>query len=272
MPVNIHRIAEVPMSTRDATTVHLQVRIREDLRASLEESAKAKRISLNQEIVDRLEYVRDRKSLLAEVMRLAFGERLAGLLIALGLAMRLAASMRPRAERRQAASPPSEAPADWMDDPKKYDRAAQSALVLLEIARPEARAPIRPADGGVHVIDAAHAFMIYMSMERPTASRRQKLYLEPFVPWSEIEDVKKLLGPVAERIITRARQPKPSNSFAAPIVVELIAGGMLEVVNREAETSDGPTAPEHPAEPEPGEKVAPTPAAAKRPSPPKRRA
>jgi DNA-binding winged helix-turn-helix (wHTH) protein len=68
--------------------VGVTLRLREDLRRSLEEAAKAKRISLNQEIIDRLEYVRDRQSLLAEVLRLTFGDRLAGLLLAIGLAMR----------------------------------------------------------------------------------------------------------------------------------------------------------------------------------------
>lgn len=53
--------------------VQLKVRMREPLRAHLEKAAAARGISLNSEIVDRLERSMDRSVLLEDVLGLAYG-------------------------------------------------------------------------------------------------------------------------------------------------------------------------------------------------------
>jgi hypothetical protein len=75
--------------------VPLMLRIREDLRRDVERSAKARRVSLNQEASDRLEYVRGRLDLLPEVLALAYGEEIAGALLLVGRAMQTVASGTP---------------------------------------------------------------------------------------------------------------------------------------------------------------------------------
>jgi hypothetical protein len=167
------------MNARDDTaTVQLQVRLREDLRRSLEESAKAKRISLNQEIIDRLEYVRDRQSLLAEVLRLTLGERLAGLLLGIGLAM---GSVVHGARDQSRGS--------WIDDREVFDEAAQAAIMLLGAARPGEGEPSRRTKKGR--LGHWRAWQVLTAL-------RDKPY--SFVPANEIEAIKELLGPVAGRM------------------------------------------------------------------------
>ena len=62
------------MAKRDRTAiVQLKVRMREPLRAHLEKAAAARGISLNSEIVDRLERSADRLGLLEEILVLAYG-------------------------------------------------------------------------------------------------------------------------------------------------------------------------------------------------------
>jgi hypothetical protein len=165
---------------RDETaTVNITLRVREDLRQFLEESARVRRVSLNTEIVDRLERVRDRGGLLTEVMSLVFDERLAGLLLAIGHAMNqeIGPTLR-RIRSRSRNEGGDQSPADWIDDPDDFDAAARSAIALLELARPEAGEGARPEAG-----EAQHTRLVGLRFFG-----------------KEGKAIKELLGPVAQRI------------------------------------------------------------------------
>jgi hypothetical protein len=182
------------MTRSEPQTVHLQVRIREDLRRDLEESARARRVSLNQEVVDRLAYVQERKSLLAEVLRLAFGDRLAGLLLALGLAMAPVATG-PQLRRRN-----NEAQLDWTKDPAMFNDMVHAIIMLLEAVRPEEGG--RVGRGYLGRLSARYV-MAAMSGDPMPVDRGMVMPTLPAPPAKELEAISELLGPVAQRLRVR---------------------------------------------------------------------
>jgi hypothetical protein len=69
------------MTKRPRTAiVQIGLRLPEPLRAHLEKAAKERGVSINAEIVTRLEHSRDRAGLLYEVLELAYGPALAPML------------------------------------------------------------------------------------------------------------------------------------------------------------------------------------------------
>ena len=125
------------MARDETAIVQLQVRLREDLRRALEQSAKTRRVSLNQEIVDRLEHTRDRKGLFREILELSYGPRLGGLLMVLAVGMMGAGH---REAARQAGWPLHDP--DWLNNPVAFEAAASVAISLLLAFRP----PRKPDD------------------------------------------------------------------------------------------------------------------------------
>jgi hypothetical protein len=105
--------------------VQLKIRMREPLRARLEEAALKRGVSINAEVVHRVEYTFQRGDLLGEVLSLAFGERPAGLLIMLGIAM-IDQGRRITDER-----------GDWTSNSVAYDAAVFAAMRLLDYGRPD---------------------------------------------------------------------------------------------------------------------------------------
>ena len=64
----------MPKKVRDKTSlVQLKIRMRESLRARLEEEASIRGVSINAEAIDRLAFTFDRGDLLTQVVTLAFG-------------------------------------------------------------------------------------------------------------------------------------------------------------------------------------------------------
>ena len=61
--------------------VQLPIRMRESLRAQIEKAAKEKDVSINTEVVMRLDRSFERQGLLQEVMTLAYGEEWAAMLM-----------------------------------------------------------------------------------------------------------------------------------------------------------------------------------------------
>jgi hypothetical protein len=116
----------------DAATVDLKVRMKEPLRAAIESAAQQHGISMNAEAVARLDQSFDRGDLLPEVMALAYGREVAGILMLMGRAM---ASTGPHAGFL--GSPTIEGSQRWFSDPYAYDQAARAAHRVLEALRPE---------------------------------------------------------------------------------------------------------------------------------------
>src|SRR5262245_24650139 len=119
------------MAKRKSTDqVQLNVRMREGLRAKLEQSARKNDESLNREIVDRLERSFDRQDLLVEALTLTYGKHIAGLIMAAGRAMedagRLAAF----------ATDPRASAGRWVDMPFAYREATLAAAMVLGAFRP----------------------------------------------------------------------------------------------------------------------------------------
>jgi hypothetical protein len=111
----------------EAATVNITLRIKETLRESLEESAKARGVSLNAELAARLEYARDRLGLTMEVMTLAFGREVASILVLLGAVMHAEGLTR--------------AGIDWANDNDAYTAAVDYAMAALAALRPGAAPP-----------------------------------------------------------------------------------------------------------------------------------
>ena len=75
----------------DATTVQLKIRIKEPLRAAIEDDAEARRVTMNAVINDRLEQSfreHGRARDLREALALAFGADVTAVMLAIGLAIR----------------------------------------------------------------------------------------------------------------------------------------------------------------------------------------
>jgi hypothetical protein len=109
------------MARDETAIVQLQVRLREDLRAHLEESARTRSVSLNSEIVGRLEHTRDRSSLTMEVLALVFGNETASILVLLGAVMHEQGLLR--------------AGTAWADDAAAYNGVLDGASEALEVLR-----------------------------------------------------------------------------------------------------------------------------------------
>jgi hypothetical protein len=137
----------------ETATVNITLRVKEGLRDSLEKAARAHGVSLNTEIADRLEHARDRQSLLMEVLTLAYGRELAGILVLVGAAMTVAGQL--------------QAGGDWTADPHAYDDAVLEAARVLEALRPGG-APPKVVDQMVW----AHAFQIVHQFAGPNPPER----------------------------------------------------------------------------------------------------
>jgi hypothetical protein len=142
MQVPPKRIGRPPKPGRPGERISLGLKVTAQTKERLDREAKKNGRTQSQEAELRLERSFERNDLLADVLSLAYGRPLAGLLVALGEAMdragRLAALLAPC---------PRE---DWFDHPFAYDQALSAAHILLEAARPPG-AVERPADPLPHV-------------------------------------------------------------------------------------------------------------------------
>jgi hypothetical protein len=175
----------MPRKVRDKTSlVQLKIRMRESLRARLEEEASFRGVSINAEAIDRLAYTFDRGDLLTQVVTLAFGERLGGLLIALGLAMAAAAATAPPEQGRRILQG-----ADWTSDPTAYDAAVFAATVLLDCGRPKNLGNSAPF--------TEFAFLAVEELIAALNGKEGDLVLGHRV---RANAIRSLIGPVAERM------------------------------------------------------------------------
>jgi hypothetical protein len=129
----------------------LGIRASAKLKARLDDAAKASARSLSQEAEIRLEASFRSEDLLSQVLRLAYGRQLAGLLMMIGRAMR------PAGERSALDATYSHDAVDhWLDVPWAAEQATSAGMMVLEAFRPPpelrkfpeeiAGAPVRGGD------------------------------------------------------------------------------------------------------------------------------
>ena len=112
-------------SSRDeASLVGITLRVREHLRRDLEETAKERGVSLNQQITDCLERSRDRRGLLPEVLATAFSDKTAGVALMLARVMEDVGFQHLRPRRRA-----YDEGVHWIDDPMSWKRSSFEGLL-----------------------------------------------------------------------------------------------------------------------------------------------
>lgn len=122
------------MAKRKTTDyIQINVRMREGLRAKLEQSAKRNDESLNREIVDRLEQSFDRQELLVDAVTLAYGRELGFLLLAMGKAADEAGK---QAGAIASITSGMRSP-QWTTVPYCYQQAANAMMAILHEFKPK---------------------------------------------------------------------------------------------------------------------------------------
>ncbi len=116
---------------KTATIQLSKVRMKEPLRGQLEKAAKARGVSMNAEIVDRLDRSFHNQALVNEVLEAMFGKPLAATLLTIGRAM-----VNPGRMRAFYETGTLEGASTWFDHPGAFDQAAQAATHVLERLRP----------------------------------------------------------------------------------------------------------------------------------------
>lgn len=201
--------------------VMLGLRVTPEMKGRLDEAAQHSGRSQSQEAELRLERSFDREDLLSETLTLAYGPRLAGILLLLGAALQetgrvaaVLATPKPAAPSKIRGVSPSgqddvafellyDTTKLWLDDPFAYDQAMSAAIAVLEAARP-AGDPKPPA-GSVAAVNSAQGLtwstisanaILHALKGRITSSHLSK---------AEAERVVSLLGHIADRM--KARKP-----------------------------------------------------------------
>ena len=116
---------------KQSAKVDLTLRIKEPLRADLAKTAKQRGVSMNAEIVNRLERSSHNQSLLNEVLDLEYGKRLAGFLLLVGRAMNEAGMHSALYDTKTL-----EGAKNWLDNAFGFDQAVKAAQWIFEASRP----------------------------------------------------------------------------------------------------------------------------------------
>ena len=163
---------------RDGERVALSLRMTPDLKRRLDAVAEQHGRSQSQEAEIRLERSFERQDILSNALTLAYGERVAGLLIALGEVMADVGN-RWRWEHGQ----PEE---HWTSDPKVFSAAVQAGSAILTAARPTG-VPAAEAEALATV-----AAMVRALRGKPAGFQNRFS--------SAAKTIQHLLGPIAVRI------------------------------------------------------------------------
>jgi hypothetical protein len=121
------KIGRPAKPARPGKRAPLGLKVTAAVKELLDKTARANGRTQSQEAEARLEASFHSEALLPDVLQLAFGRRLAGLLIAGGELMQMVG-------RHSAAIEPGAD--EWADDPYSYDQAAKAMLEWLQSARP----------------------------------------------------------------------------------------------------------------------------------------
>ena len=185
-----HPVSDMP----DGGKRHpLNMRTTHAVREKLERAATDSGRSLAQEVEHRLEKSFEREGLLPEVLELAYGRQLAGLLMALGWAMRDAGRM--AGFHKHATLEASE---QWTDDPYAYDQAMKAVGAILVAARPEGDpTPPERKHPALAALARYGGQMIGGSIAEMLADKR---YEATATEGEQAEPIRRLLGPIAARL------------------------------------------------------------------------
>jgi hypothetical protein len=142
-------------------------------------------------------------------MRFAFDKRLAGLLLAIGLAMSEEVTYARRWLRlRLKSGGGDKSPEDWIDDPGAFAAVARAAIALLEAARPRQDGDVRP--------EPPLLFSLARRYGLPVPPKPKLIPALSAKEGEAIEAIVELLGPVAERM---ANVVKVRDAMAARIAM-----------------------------------------------------
>jgi hypothetical protein len=188
MTEKMRRAGRPPVASKLGQKATIGVRITPNLKDELNREAAANDRSLSQEAELRLEFSFRTSGLLAQTLALAYGPRVAGLLMLMGEAL----NMIGRSKARETSRPDAEW-SDWPVSATGFDEAARGVVEVLERLRPSG--DIVETDQSS---DDSHAWLaIFRVLDPPMTTNPQK--------YAEIAE---MLGPLVPQGIepTRDRQ------------------------------------------------------------------
>jgi len=185
-------------SRDDASLVGLTLRLRESLRRDLEEAAKERGVSLNQQITDCLEHSRDRRGLLPEVLAAAFTDKTAGVALMLARVMEDVGFRHLRPRRRT-----YEEDIHWIEDPHACAEAFKAAIAVLYAFPSSLRTAGKRGTGSIET-----AYGLVRAVRQPPTRKSENL--TPRI----VREIRALLGPLASRL-RRPTAAAPSERPAA---------------------------------------------------------
>jgi hypothetical protein len=171
----------------------LGLRVTPEHKERLDAAAASSGRSQSQEAESRIEFSFDREDLLTDVLRLAYGRRVAGILQLLGSAMLhsgvnalLSAAGGPLADDGKADF------TGWTEDPDAYEQAKRSVVAILDRLRPEGQISNPHGTTGQHVAEDILGTLGGNPADED-GYRRMPIY-----SWDPA-DINRLLGPIASR-------------------------------------------------------------------------
>jgi hypothetical protein len=174
----------MPRKRREADTVQISVRTKEPLRLQLEAAAKTRGVSMNTEIVDRLQRSFENDRRLEEI----FGSR-----EVYGVMRIIAAAIHETGLSAGFYSTSSiEGAKGWLRNPWAYDQAVQAATRVLEVLRPAG--DVMPPEEQEHMRNLGRGFANGILNEIARGEAR--------VPTNSArtDELRRELGPLAERL------------------------------------------------------------------------
>ena len=211
-------------SSRDeASLVGITLRVRERLRRDLEETAKERGVSLNQQITDCLERSRDRRELLPDVLATAFTDKTAGVVLMMARVMEDVGFLHLRRRWRT-----YDEDIHWIEDPQACPEAFKAAIAVLDAFPSWRTAGARRRRLGSASFRAAYEMVRAVSRPLKSAS------LSPRI----VREVRALLGPLARRLArpAAASPSSPLSTQAVETASATLAAAIVEQINSNPRT------------------------------------
>ena len=178
--------------------VSLGLRVTAEVKERLDAAAERKGTSQSTEAAVRLEQSFDRESLLTEVLVLAYGRELAGILMMLGIAMEDVSNLFMDTTKRRHHSIP------WTEHPVAYELAIRAAVTVLFALRPVGNVTHTNLMRQRYEGQSADILTELIHAVRRGDSKNPSFTTPPAPPWCDARTIRSLLGPIAGR----ARHPK----------------------------------------------------------------